>query len=118
MVAQQARSTARPKCQCASCRIRGTGLVLFSNGAVVQVRNEETHDRRELAVHLNAQSEPLWYVVGTYLRGRALGRGGHRLLAGRKPRPASQPERRPRSFRMTDYEYQQVKELLKKLRSE
>ena len=106
------------KCQSASCRIRDTAFVLFSNGAVVQVRNEETHDHRELNIFLNAKTEPLWYVVAAYLRGKALGHGGHRLLAGRKPSPASHPERRPRTIRMSEYEYQQVKNLLSKLRKD
>lgn len=106
--------------QAASCRIKGTDYVLYSNGVDVTVRNRKTREQRRLnwLFLKKPELEPVWYKVGALLIAKANGKGGWRPFSGRKESKNAHRDRKPHTIRMTTYEFLQVKKFLAELRGE
>ena len=86
------------------------GVLIWSNGldyAIGKGVGKKNYSRLD-----KIPSE--YKVVAEIIRKKALGRGGHRIGAGRPKTDA--PEKRTRSFKLTEYEYQKVKEYILQLR--
>lgn len=88
------------------------GVLLWSNGidyAIGEGAAKKSYSRIERV--------PAKYAkVAEIIRKKALGRGGHRIGAGRPKETEPQDEKKMRSFRLTDSEYAKVKAYIKKIR--
>ena len=91
---------------------RVDGVLVWSNGldyAIGEGADKKSYSRIEKV--------PAKYaVVAEIIRKKAIGRGGHRLGAGRPKTLAPQDEKKTRAFRLTEREYEKVKEYIAKLR--
>lgn len=97
----------------ASAVLEVENLEIWSNGIDVvftKLKNRERRDYRRI------ENIPEKYrTVAELIRKKASQHGGHRLGAGRK-KTSDSGLRKPRTIRMTDYEYKKVKNLLEELR--
>ena len=94
---------------------RVDGILIWSNGFDIDIgegKNKITFSG--LFDQFEKKIPSKYKVVAEIIRKKALGRGGHRMGAGRPKTDA--PEKRTRSFKLTEYEYLKVKEYIMQLR--
>ena len=98
---------------------RVDGVLIFSNGFDIEIGERENKiifnglfDQFEKKIPAKYQ------VVAEIIRKKANGRGGQRFGAGRPKTVGIMDEKKTRSFKLTEYEYMEVKEYILQLRKE
>lgn len=92
---------------------------IWSDGCDVYIMDNPS-DYLDKKVYMNFTKDKapaLYAAVAETVRQKAYGHGGYRPGAGRK-KSEDIAQKKPRSFRLTEYEYEKVKEFIENIRTE